>query len=95
MYTDTGDSRPGVYLGFGSMPAPDPSALVKLALDTCVAAGCRGILVAGWADLESDPNCAAIVAKGAEDKTLLVVKSVPHGWLFPRMRGMLTYADVC
>jgi UDP:flavonoid glycosyltransferase YjiC (YdhE family) len=39
--------RPVIYLGFGSMPAPNPLMLVKMAVDTCEKASCRAVLVAG------------------------------------------------
>lgn len=43
--------KPVLYFGFGSMPAPDPLALLKIAMDVCTSLRCRGVLVAGWSEV--------------------------------------------
>lgn len=67
--------EPPVFIGFGSMPVPDPQATTALILDALRQAGKRGILHAGWAKLGSDnlPD------------TVFSVDYAPYDWLFPRM----------
>lgn len=59
-----------LYLGFGSMPASRPVALLQLAIDTCALLGCRCVLVAGWTSLASDERCSKLISAAAG--TLLV-----------------------
>jgi sterol 3beta-glucosyltransferase len=72
------DGPPPLYLGFGSMArnAGDTTAKVLAAIR---ASGKRFVLSTGWGGL--DP---ADVPEG-----VLVVESVPHEWLFPRMDAVV------
>lgn len=70
---------PPVYLGFGSMIARDAKRLAATAIDALKASGRRGVLAAGRAGLRAD----------ADQDSIHVVESVPHGWLFPRMSGIV------
>jgi sterol 3beta-glucosyltransferase len=74
---------PLVYLGFGSMPAPDPSRLLRIGLDVCRAANCRAIMLAGWTDL-GNAACAALIQEGRASGLMRVFKSAPHDWLLPK-----------
>lgn len=65
-----------MYLGFGSMPAPEPEVLVKMAIELTKQAKCRAILCAGWSGVE---QVAAEVPP-----ELLIIKEAPHDYLFPR-----------
>lgn len=85
---------PLVYFGFGSMPAPQPLALLQLVLDTCAAARCRGVLVAGWTALLEDARCAALAAEATAAGTLLVRKATSHGWLLPRCDALVHHCGV-
>jgi sterol 3beta-glucosyltransferase len=82
--------KPVVYLGFGSMPAPDPARLVRLAIDICSDCNCRAILVASWTMLET-PDVKALLEKNAS--SLLVIPSVPWSWLFPKMQCIVHHAS--
>jgi sterol 3beta-glucosyltransferase len=84
-------SKPVIYLGFGSMPAADPAALVRMAVGVCVNAKCKAVVVAGWSQLEND-ECQTLLAAHRED--LLVVKAVPHDWLFPRVACAVHHCGV-
>lgn len=76
-FLDAGD--PPVFVGFGSMPVPDPQQTTALILDAFRKTGCRGILHAGWAKL------------GAETlpDTVHSLDYAPYEWLFPRMSAVV------
>jgi UDP:flavonoid glycosyltransferase YjiC (YdhE family) len=74
------DSGPApVYVGFGSMPNPDPAATTQLVLEALKRTGQRGILMAGWGGLE----------KGRQSDQFLFMESAPHDWLFPRVAAVV------
>jgi hypothetical protein len=87
---------PIVYLGWGSMPAPDPVRLIELARGLCDAASCRGVLVAGWSDLFDPTNerCARAIEIASEGGVLLVIKSVRHSWLLPRCAALAHHCGI-
>jgi len=70
---------PPVYIGFGSMANHAPQKMALLVREALERSGQRGILTAGWGGLEN-----AIPS----DK-ILVLDSVPHAWLFPRMAALV------
>ncbi|GAA5019242.1 glycosyltransferase [Terrabacter aeriphilus] len=73
-FLDRGD--PPVYVGFGSMPTPDPDGVSRIVADVLGrrgARGARGVVSAGLAGL-------TVPARA----DLLAVGPVPHGVLFPR-----------
>lgn len=82
-----------VYLGFGSMPADNPLELVKLAVEITEKCNCRAVLVAGWSQLDS-PECNTIVNAAIEDGRLLVLKSIPHDWILPRVDCIVHHCGV-
>lgn len=85
-------TSPIVYLGFGSMPAPDITVPLQLAVDVCRQLDCRCVLTAGWTALETDPGCAEILA--AASGAVLAVASAPHDWLFPRCAALVHHCGV-
>ena len=89
-------NRPIVYLGWGSMPAPDPVRLIELARGLCDAASCRAVLVAGWSDLFDPTNerCARAIENASGDGVLLVIKSVRHSWLLPRCAALAHHCGI-
>lgn len=64
-----------VYIGFGSMPDPDPSATTRGLLDAIAALGCRAVISRGWAGLGDGPLPEGVIA----------IDGVDHATLFPRM----------
>jgi UDP:flavonoid glycosyltransferase YjiC (YdhE family) len=69
------EGLPPVYIGFGSMSNRQPEEtanLVTKALEIC---GKRAILLSGWGGLQ----------KADLPDTILMLDSVPHTWLFPRL----------
>jgi sterol 3beta-glucosyltransferase len=64
---------PPVFLGFGSMPVLDTKSLLRTVRATLAELGVRGILAAGWSELDA-----------VRDDTLFVVDEVDHQSLLPR-----------
>ena len=71
--------KPPVYIGFGSMGSRKPVATAALVLAALDRSGQRGILLSGWGGL-SQANLP---------DTVLMVESIPHSWLFPRMAAVV------
>ena len=71
--------KPPVYIGFGSMGSRKPAATAALVLAALDRSGQRGILLSGWGGL-SQANLP---------DTVLMVESIPHSWLFPRMAAVV------
>ena len=70
---------PAVSIGFGSMAGKDPAKLTNTVLEAIRLAGVRAVLLTGWGGL----------AEAALGDDVLVEKSVPHNWLFPRMSAVV------
>jgi sterol 3beta-glucosyltransferase len=70
---------PPVYVGFGSMGNRSPEDVTRLALAALATSGQRGVLASGWGGL----------AGTALPDTVHVIKSAPHGWLFPQMAAVV------
>jgi sterol 3beta-glucosyltransferase len=70
---------PPVYIGFGSMGIRDPEATAALVVQAIERTGQRAILQAGWGGL----------SKADVSDRILLVNSVPHSWLFPRMGAIV------
>jgi sterol 3beta-glucosyltransferase len=70
---------PPVYIGFGSMGSRKPKETADLVLAALDRTGQRGILQSGWGGLSQEnlPD------------TVLMVDSVPHSWLFPRVAAVV------
>ena len=68
-----------VFIGFGSMIAPDPAALTRLLLDATARAGCRAIISRGWANIGTD----------ALPPHVFALDYAPYAWLFPRMSAVV------
>jgi vancomycin aglycone glucosyltransferase len=71
-------SRP-VYLGFGSMPHPDPAESTRLLLEAVGRAGVRAVISRGWAGL----------AEGDLPDNVFATGPVAHAHLFPRMAAVV------
>jgi sterol 3beta-glucosyltransferase len=64
---------PPVFLGFGSMPVLDTKSLLRTVRTTLRNLGVRGLLAAGWTELDA-----------GSDDTLFVIDQVDHQSLLPR-----------
>lgn len=70
---------PPIYIGFGSMPVPDPRQTTQLILKALAESKQRTVLSAGWARL------------GREElpEHIFLLDYAPHSWLFPKMGGIV------
>jgi sterol 3beta-glucosyltransferase len=74
------DAQPApIYIGFGSMSSENPKQTTQVILDALAVNGRRAIVHSGWAGL----------AQGVASENVLVVGSVPHSWLFPRVAAVV------
>jgi sterol 3beta-glucosyltransferase len=74
--------EPPVYVGFGSIPSSKPDDLLRTIRDALMSAGQRGIVAAGWNESWNNTSIEL-------PPTIKVIKSVPHGWLFPRVSAVV------
>jgi len=68
--------EPVVYLGFGSMPGPDPEALTAALATAAARHGFRAVVAS------SSPALRRLLPPGR----FLVIRQAPHDWLFSRVR---------
>ncbi|OZD03762.1 hypothetical protein CH275_16305 [Rhodococcus sp. 06-235-1A] len=68
-----------VYFGFGSMPVPDPAALLRMIEHVCRRLGVRALVCAGWSDLDGAESVA-----DRSNPDIMIVDSVDHASVFPR-----------
>jgi sterol 3beta-glucosyltransferase len=76
-FVETGG--PVVYVGFGSMPGLDPA---RMAVSIMTAAGKTGVRAVVAC---ADPDLRRLLPPDR----FLVVRSVPHDWLFPRVQAVV------
>lgn len=70
---------PPVYLGFGSMPDPNPAETTRRLLTAIDRLGCRAVIARGWAGLGEATLPASVT----------IVDSVAHQTLFPQMAAIV------
>lgn len=78
-----GAGPPPVYVGFGSMPTPDPGAVVRDVAAVLGRLGVRGVVSEGLAGL-SPAMPSGDVPAGDVTADLLGIRHAPHEALFPR-----------
>ncbi|OZJ03357.1 hypothetical protein BZG36_03000, partial [Bifiguratus adelaidae] len=93
------DSRPLVYIGFGSIIVPDPDAITEIIVEAVLKSNVRAIISKGWsARLKEAVEAKDDASKVLETNTtqllnhpdqIFNVKSVPHDWLFPKLNGVV------
>jgi sterol 3beta-glucosyltransferase len=75
------DGPPPVYIGFGSMPTPDPEGVARDLLAVLDRLGVRGVVSAGLAGLRL---ASSQDARSIGDGSVIGVGDTRHGALFPR-----------
>ena len=91
--SDIGET-PLIYLGFGSMPAPEPLVLIKRAMIVARETNAKVILCAGWSEigqlvnpsetnLITDSNAEKSADKLDLPENLLLLSAVPHDFILP------------
>ncbi|QXV56967.1 glycosyltransferase [Amycolatopsis sp. TNS106] len=71
---------PPVFIGFGSMSPGEVERLADLATAALRKARLRGVIQAGWAQLD------------ARNDDVLTIGAAPHDWLFPQMAAIVHHA---
>ncbi len=74
-----GAGAPPVYIGFGSMPMPDPQAFSEKIIEAVVRADVRAVLSKGWGGLTGS----------GLPKTIHLIDGAPHDTLFPLMSAVV------
>jgi UDP:flavonoid glycosyltransferase YjiC (YdhE family) len=78
--TDTwiDSGSPPIYFGFGSMPVPDPAALLTAIDEACETLGQRALVCAGWNDFDA-----------ISTERMRVVGTIDHDRVFTRCRAVV------
>lgn len=70
---------PPVAIGFGSMSNRKPEEVTRLLVAAVERAGARAVLLSGWQGMRTADL----------PDSILMLKSAPHDWLFPRMAAVV------
>lgn len=89
-FLEAPDSRPIVYIGFGSIIVSDPYEMTKIIIESVLLSNVRAIVSRGWSSRlkQQSGNEEEQLLKKHPD-TILSVQSVPHDWLFPKLRAVV------
>lgn len=68
-----------VYIGFGSMPDPNPAHTAEMIVEAIGQTKHRAVVAAGWAGIE--------LGRELGGDRLFAITEAPHDWLFPRMHA--------
>jgi sterol 3beta-glucosyltransferase len=90
------DTRPVIYIGFGSIMVSDPDAMSRVIVEAVMEAGVRAIVCKGWSSRKASsqqqqksvPTASTQVLQDYPD-SILRLDSVPHDWLFPQIQGVV------
>jgi sterol 3beta-glucosyltransferase len=79
------DGPPPVCVGFGSMPGGDMIRMARVVLEALRLSNQRGVLLSGWGELGGSLSLP---------ETTCSLESIPHSWLFPRMRAVVHHGGM-
>ena len=79
-----GEGDKPIYLGFGSIPVPDPAKFIHILNRILAETNYRIVFCQGWSHLDDLPG----------HPRLMVVSSANHDWLFPRCRTAIIHGGV-
>jgi sterol 3beta-glucosyltransferase len=81
-WLDTGDSP--IYIGFGSIPVPDPPKFIHILKRLLHETNYRFIFCQGWSHLDDLP----------QHPRLFTITAINHDWLFPRCRAAIIHGGI-
>ncbi|OAD08859.1 glycosyltransferase family 1 protein [Mucor lusitanicus CBS 277.49] len=89
-FIEASDARPIVYIGFGSIIVSDPVGITRVIIESVLLSNVRAIVSRGW----SSRHKQGAVSEEADmlsrhPGTIMSVQSVPHDWLFPKIRAVV------
>ncbi|RCH84061.1 Sterol 3-beta-glucosyltransferase, partial [Rhizopus stolonifer] len=88
-FIEAQDSRPIVYIGFGSIIVSDPVEMTRIIVESVLLSNVRAIVSRGWSSrLQKGIKVEDDMLTHHAD-TILSVHSVPHDWLFPKIRAVI------
>jgi sterol 3beta-glucosyltransferase len=70
---------PPIYIGFGSMPSPNPERTTAMVMEAIRQTGQRAIVATGGGGMGAPPP----------SNTVFPIEAVPHDWLFPRVAAVV------
>ncbi|CAO3587745.1 unnamed protein product [Absidia cylindrospora] len=93
------DSRPVVYIGFGSIMVSDSETMSRVIVEAVMEANVRAIVCKGWSSRKATsqqqkqqekeaPSSSTQILNGYPG-SILHLDSVPHDWLFPLIQGVV------
>ncbi|KAG2219054.1 hypothetical protein INT45_008898 [Circinella minor] len=80
------DSRPIVYIGFGSIIVSDPDEITRIIVEATLLSNVRAIISRGWSSRIAGTTSDLL---HRYPNTILSVQAVPHDWLFPQVRAVV------
>ncbi|KAI8647204.1 hypothetical protein BD408DRAFT_408776 [Parasitella parasitica] len=89
-FIEARDKRPIVYIGFGSIIVSDPLEITRVIIESVLLSDVRAIVSRGWSSrhkqgaVDEEANIL-----GRHPGTIMSVQSVPHDWLFPKIRAVV------
>ncbi|KAG0054865.1 Sterol 3-beta-glucosyltransferase [Gryganskiella cystojenkinii] len=89
-FLEADSSHKPIYIGFGSMVVSDPEEMTRTIVEAVVESGVRAVISKGWSD-KSDNSKDDLKKKKKDSypKSIFMLESVPHDWLFPRLSGVV------
>ncbi|KAI9486331.1 MAG: UDP-Glycosyltransferase/glycogen phosphorylase [Benjaminiella poitrasii] len=89
-FIEAQDSRPIVYIGFGSIIVSDPEEITRVIIESVLLSNVRAIVSRGWSSrLKQGTSNEEENMLKRHPGTILCVHSVPHDWLFPKIRAVV------
>ncbi|KAM0752550.1 UDP-Glycosyltransferase/glycogen phosphorylase [Meredithblackwellia eburnea MCA 4105] len=76
------DGEQPVYIGFGSVPVPNPAAFLQILLTAIANTNVRALVSVGWANLGAD-------LADSLPSNVFLLGNVPHDWLFPQCKAVV------
>lgn len=89
-FIESKDSRPIVYIGFGSIIVSDPLKITRVIIESVLLSNVRAIVSKGWSSrLNQGAANEEADMLSRHPGTIIGVQSVPHDWLFPKIRAVV------
>ncbi|KAI9274258.1 hypothetical protein BY458DRAFT_533148 [Sporodiniella umbellata] len=86
-FLEAKDTRPIVYIGFGSIIVPDPAETTRTIIDAVLKSNVRAIICKGWSGRHQEEDYGSLLDQHVG--TIYHCASVPHSWLFDRVQGVV------
>ncbi|KAL2121892.1 hypothetical protein VTJ04DRAFT_2347 [Mycothermus thermophilus] len=87
------EGEPPVYIGFGSIVVDDPDRFTQMIFEAVKKAGVRALVSKGWGGLggNGDGDGGDGEKGGGVPEDVFLLDTVPHDWLFPRVRACVIH----